>query len=338
MKHFGDITKIDGHSVPIVDIITAGSPCQDLSIAGKRDGLAGERSGLFMEQIRVIKEMHDECRRTNQPIRPRFQLWENVPGAFSSNDGEDFRVVLEETARVADPDITIPRLPTGEPWSDAGCILADGWSIAWRVTDAQFFGVPQRRRRIALVADFGGQTAPEILFERKGLSRNNQPSGEEGQGTSETPQGSSSSTNYTVKIRGGSEHDSSGRSAGKGALIQKDISGTLSAVQDQTLFQDIPTVYGISPFESNSMKSDNPNSGIYEADTARTLDPHGENPTCNQGGMMVLEPQLMTEDHFGDYHEGDNAASLRKSGGTLGGGGESIVIQSAPCVQEISKE
>ena len=203
MKHFGDITKIDGHSVPMVDIITAGSPCQDLSIAGKRDGLAGERSGLFMEQIRIIKEMHDECRRTDKPIRPRFMLWENVPGAFSSNDGEDFRVVLEETARVADPDITIPRLPTGESWSDAGCILGDEWSVAWRVTDAQFFGVPQRRRRIALVADFRGQTAPEVLFERKSLSRDHQQSGEEGQGTPETAQGCPSSANFTVKVRGG---------------------------------------------------------------------------------------------------------------------------------------
>ena len=174
MKHFGDITKIDGRKVPIVDIITGGSPCQDLSIAGKRVGLQGERSGLFMEQIRIIKEMHDECRRTNQPIRPRIMVWENVCGALSSGtpNGEDFRIVLEETARVVDSNASIPRLPSGESWSNAGCILGDRWSIAWRVHDAQFWGVPQRRRRIALVADFRGQCAPEILFERESLPWN----------------------------------------------------------------------------------------------------------------------------------------------------------------------
>ena len=157
MKHFGDITKINGHKVPIVDVITGGSPCQDLSVAGKRAGLAGERSGLFMEQIRVIKEMHDECRRTNVNIRPRYMVWENVPGAFSSNGGEDFRAVLEETAKVAERDACIPKL---DKWPPAGCVMGDGWSIAWRVHDAQFWGVPQRRTRIALVADFrgGGRT------------------------------------------------------------------------------------------------------------------------------------------------------------------------------------
>jgi DNA (cytosine-5)-methyltransferase 1 len=157
MKHLGDITKIDGHKVAIVDVITGGSPCQDLSVAGKRAGLAGERSGLFMEQIRVIKEMHDECRRTNVNIRPRYMVWENVPGAFSSNGGEDFRAVLEETAKVAERDACILKL---DKWPPAGCVMGDGWSIAWRVHDAQFWGVPQRRKRIALVADFrgGGRT------------------------------------------------------------------------------------------------------------------------------------------------------------------------------------
>ena len=180
MKHFGDITKINGHKVPIVDVITGGSPCQDLSVAGKRAGLAGERSGLFMEQIRVIKEMHDECRRTNVNIRPRYMVWENVPGAFSSNGGEDFRAVLEETAKVAERDACIPKL---NKWPPAGCVMGDGWSIAWRVHDAQFWGVPQRRKRIALVADFRGGGAPEILFERKGLSGDIEESSEAKQGT-----------------------------------------------------------------------------------------------------------------------------------------------------------
>ena len=181
MKHFGDITKLNGADLPPVDIITGGSPCQDLSVAGKRAGLAGERSGLFMEQIRVIKEMRDASRRANQPIRPRFMVWENVPGAFSSNKGEDFRAVLEETAKIADKDAVIPEPPKGKR-SPSGCIMGDGWSIAWRVHDAQFWGVPQRRKRIALVADFGGECAPEILFERKGVSGDFEESGKEREG------------------------------------------------------------------------------------------------------------------------------------------------------------
>jgi DNA (cytosine-5)-methyltransferase 1 len=180
MRHFGDITKLSGYDLPPVSIITGGSPCQDLSVAGKRAGLAGERSGLFMEQIRLIKEMRENDRkngRTDEHIRPRFMVWENVPGAFSSNKGEDFRAVLEETAKVAEGDACIPGSPNGK-WPHAGCIMGDGWSIAWRVHDAQFWGVPQRRKRIALVADFGGQTAPEILFERKGVSGDFEESGE----------------------------------------------------------------------------------------------------------------------------------------------------------------
>ena len=175
MKHYGDITKLKGAELPIVDIVTGGSPCQDLSIAGRRDGLSGERSGLFMEQIRVIKELRDECKRqlsmrgSDDIVRPRYMVWENVPGAFSSNKGEDFRIVLEETARIVEETAVIPEPPRGG-WSKSGCIMGDGWSIAWRVHDAQFWGVPQRRKRIALVADFGGSSAPEILFERESLS------------------------------------------------------------------------------------------------------------------------------------------------------------------------
>lgn len=172
MKHLGDITKLSGGDVPAANVVIGGSPCQDLSIAGgKRAGLAGERSGLFMEQIRLVKEMRrkDETNgRTGGDIRPRFMVWENVPGAFSSNGGEDFRVVLEETIRIADESAVIPQ-PSDGKWRTAGCILGDGFSVAWRVLDAQFWGVPQRRRRIALVADFGGNTAPEILFERESV-------------------------------------------------------------------------------------------------------------------------------------------------------------------------
>jgi len=193
MKHLGDITKINGAEIEPVDVITAGSPCQDLSVAGKRAGLAGERSGLFMEQMRIIKEMreHDAASgRTDEFIRPRYMVWENVPGALSSNKGEDFRCVLEETAKVIEKDACIPGPPKGG-WPYSGCILGDGWSIAWRIHDAQFWGVPQRRKRIALVADFGGRSASEILFVRKGLSRDTEQSQQERQTASgDTSEGS----------------------------------------------------------------------------------------------------------------------------------------------------
>ena len=173
MKHYGDITKINGALVEPVNVVIGGSPCQDLSVAGKQAGLAGERSGLFMEQLRVIKEMRRadlERGRTGKDTRPRYMVWENVPGAFSSTKGADFGAVLQETAKVAceqAPAVPMPK----NGWPPAGCLTDMGgqWSIAWRVFDAQFWGVPQRRKRIALVADFGGLTAPEILFERQGV-------------------------------------------------------------------------------------------------------------------------------------------------------------------------
>ena len=208
MIHLGDITKINGAKIPIVDVVTGGSPCQDLSVAGKRAGLEGERSGLFMEQIRVIKEMRENDRNSGRPdwsIRPRYMVWENVQGAISSGTpkGEDFRIVLEETARIAEKDAVIPG-PPKEGWHNSGAILGDGWSIAWRLHDAQFWGVPQRRKRIALVADFGGQSAPEILFERKGLSGDSEQGCEAGKGTAEGTEGSvGEASHYTIKIRGG---------------------------------------------------------------------------------------------------------------------------------------
>ena len=190
MKHYGDITKINGAEVEPVDIIVGGSPCQDLSVAGKRAGMKhadfgdeeGTRSGLFMEQIRIIKEMR-HASDGGATTKPRFMVWENVPGAFSSNKGEDFRIVLEETARIKDKTVSIPR-PNGGKWSNAGVIVGDGFSIAWRTVDAQFWGVAQRRRRIYLVADFGGQSAPEILFEREGMPGDITESRSKGQGTS----------------------------------------------------------------------------------------------------------------------------------------------------------
>jgi DNA (cytosine-5)-methyltransferase 1 len=186
MIHVGDIKELNGAELPIVDIICGGSPCQDLSVAGKRAGLQGERSGLFMEQIRIVKEMRDCDKangRTADDVRPRYMVWENVPGAFSSAGGEDFRAVLEETCRIADSTVSVPRPPRGV-WKSAGAILGSEFSIAWRVYDAQYWGVAQRRRRIFLVADFGGHTAPKILFEQDSLFGNYTPGEETRQGTS----------------------------------------------------------------------------------------------------------------------------------------------------------
>ena len=166
MKHLGDITKINGAEVPPVDVVIGGSPCQDLSVAGGQKGFNGERSVLFMDQIRIVKEMRAKYG------KPRFMVWENVPGAFSSNKGADFGAVLTETVRIAEPKAPAVPMPKNG-WPTAGCLTGNGvggkWSVAWRVFDAQFWGVPQRRRRIALIADFGGMAAPEILFERQSL-------------------------------------------------------------------------------------------------------------------------------------------------------------------------
>lgn len=245
MIHLGDITKIHGDQIEPVDCITFGSPCQDLSIAGRRAGLAGGRSGLFVEAVRIIKEM----RKATNGMYPTFAIWENVPGAFSSNGGEDFRVVLEELARVEQPDAIVPRPPRGGRWSKAGAIAGAGWSLAWRQLDAQHWGVPQRRKRIALVADFGGQRASEILFERTSLSRHP----DEGiptwksvarlakncaAGNDRVVAEGGRNAAYTLKIRSGCA------GGGKGALVQTEKTGTLSTLQDQTLFQPVYCLAG----------------------------------------------------------------------------------------------
>lgn len=189
MKHLGDIKQLNGSNIPLVDCITGGSPCQDLSVAGKRSGLSGERSGLFMEQVRIVREMRelDKSRgRTGHLVRPRFMVWENVPGAFSSGatKGADFAAVIEEIIKICEPGADVRISVPEKGWPKSGCYYADdgSWSVAWRVHDAQFWGVPQRRKRIALVADFGGLSAPEVLFERKGLRRDTdegEPAGKE---------------------------------------------------------------------------------------------------------------------------------------------------------------
>lgn len=163
IKHYGDVSKLDGRDMEPVDIITFGSPCQDMSIAGKREGLDGNRSGLFYQAIRIIREMREK---TNGE-KPRYIVWENVQGAFSSNKGEDFRCVLESVCRIADETVSVPPV---NKWAGAGHIMGTGFSVAWRTLDAQYWGVPQRRKRIYLVADFAGGSAGKILFESEGVS------------------------------------------------------------------------------------------------------------------------------------------------------------------------
>lgn len=229
MKHLGDITLIHGNEIEPVDCIIGGSPCQDLSVAGKRAGLSGERSGLFMEQIRIVKEMR------NRYGKPRYMVWENVPGAFSSNSGEDFRTVLEEVTKIADETAVIPRPPKGK-WSYAGCIMGDGWSVAWRTHDAQFWGVPQRRRRIALVADFGGESAPEILFERESVSRDSEPGGETREGTAPSLENSTGNTVWCLQGNGIDRADTAGCN-GRG--WREDVSYTLNTIDRPAVCYDM---------------------------------------------------------------------------------------------------
>ena len=316
MKHLGDITKINGAEIEAVDVITGGSPCQDLSIAGKRAGLAGARSGLFMEQIRIVKEMRERDRangRTGDMVRSRFMVWENVPGAFSSNKGRDFAAVLEEIIRIAEPeapDIEVPE-KGWNTWGGYHDEVGGRWSVAWRVHDAQHWGVPQRRRRISIVADFGGDTAGEILFERKSVSGYLEESGAARERLAGTAESGSS---YAVRIRGGCD------GGGKGALVQEDKSGTLGTGNDQTIFClqgngidradtagcngkgwredtsytlntiDRPAVcaYSFDSLSSNSMKSKNPHSGCREVEIAKTLDTTYPDPSKNQGGIAVV--------------------------------------------------
>ena len=193
MRHLGNVIEIDGGKIPPVDVITFGSPCQDMSVAGKRAGMkhtkkgAEEitRSGLFYEAIRIIREM----RKVTNGKYPTFAVWENVPGAFSSNKGEDFRCVLQEITEVIREDVTVPR-PDGGKWNHAGEIVGDGFNFAWRVLDAQYWGVPQRRKRIYLVADFGGRRAAEILFKQDSVRGNFASSGAEREGDSRNASGS----------------------------------------------------------------------------------------------------------------------------------------------------
>ena len=248
MKHLGDISKINGAEIEPVDAVAFGSPCQDVSIAGKRAGLKHEdkgdeettRSGLLIEAVRVITEMRSA---TNGKY-PRYAIWENVPGAFSSNGGEDFRVVLEELIKIVEPSAKMPPAPKGG-WPYADAYMGDGWSLAYRTFDAQHWGVPQRRRRIYLVIDFAGGRAPGILFEREGVRGYFETFRTAWEAPSSNVEGSVGADDcegavpYTLKIRSGVSVDSAGKAAGKGALVQTNKAATLAATQDQYLFQPV---------------------------------------------------------------------------------------------------
>ncbi|MFM1581386.1 DNA (cytosine-5-)-methyltransferase [Helcococcus bovis] len=308
VKHLGDIKEIDGSKIEPVDIISFGSPCQDLSIAGKRAGLEGKKSNLFYEAIRVIKEMR--CK-TNGKY-PRYLLWENVPGAFSSNKGEDFRCVLEEITRIKD---TTVKLSRPSKWESAGEILGDNFSLAWRVLDAKYFGVAQRRRRIFLVADLDGKSAREILFEQKSLSGNTSKSKEKGKGN---PKATKRCIDKTICLndQGGERMD-----------ISEEISGTLRAKagnpplvfenhsQDSrykgplekspTLASNLGQGGNNQPFvvydiRQTSKNTKNERHNIYKCDVSRTIDTSGNIPTRNQGGVAIVEDvySISKNSHF----------------------------------------
>ena len=239
MIHFGDIKEMTGENTPAVDVVIGGSPCQDLSVAGKRAGLSGERSGLFMEQMRIVREMRErdekENGRTDYLCRPRFMVWENVPGAFSSGSpkGADFAAVIEEIIRVAEPETVVSVCVPDGGWTKSGCYYAEdgSWSIAWRVHDAQFWGVPQRRKRIALVADFGGLCAPEILFERKGLSRHPESCGTARERTAGATSDCLGGTVYGIDQQGGKGNAS--YTIGVSPTLAGDSHGTPHAISFQ---------------------------------------------------------------------------------------------------------
>ena len=462
VKHYGDVSAISGADLPPVDIITFGSPCQDMSIAGKRDGLDGSRSSLFYEAIRIVKEMR--CKTNGE--KPRFIVWENVPGAFSSNKGQDFKAVLEAVIGVKEPAAAVPA-PEKKGWPDADYYVGDGWSVAYRVLDAQWWGVPQRRKRIYLVADFAGASAPKVLFESEGVSRYSAQGFRAWQRTASGAESGTGEAGGTGRIclndQGGTqmavsedvtgtlraeehghqpcvleaagfctEHSANARSigyeeersptlragvvpaaialenhpadsrvkisedgkvqtltsrcgtgggnvplvmagvkkdgeevenspavtlkirsgcegGGKGAIWQEEKSATLGCNNDQTVFipfvkgtrphsqSEAPTwkqsevantlntfdvgeqrcnelavkAYGICSKASHSMMSDNPHSGFYEANTSRTLDRSGGDPTCNQGGICVVEPVAFTQNQRDEVRDlGDKSAAL----------------------------
>ena len=284
MIHLGDITKINGGEAPVVDVVIGGSPCQDLSIAGKRAGLAGARSGLYMEQIRIIKEMRERdmaSGRTGEFVRPRYMVWENVPGAFSSNRGKDFAAVLEEAIRIAEPeapDIEVPE-KGWNTWGGYHDEMGGRWSVAWRVLDAQHWGVPQRRRRIALVADFGGDTAWDILFNRQSMSGYPAESGAEGEGPAtgaESGAGGAGKDAGSVICLQGNAIDRADTAGCNGKGWKEDVCYTLNTIDRPAVCAGLDC---LTPWDCQSKR-------VYsEAGVMPTL-PAGENSGQNQEAVL----------------------------------------------------
>ena len=306
VKHYGDINTLDGHKLEPVDIITFGSPCTDMSLAGKREGLEGSQSVLFYQAIRIIKEMREE---TNGE-KPRFIVWENVQGAFSSSKGEDFRKVLEEICRIKEPEVSVAK---SQKWQSAGCIMGDGYSVAWRLLDAQYWGVPQRRKRIYLVADFNGESAGKILFESEGLS------GYSAEGfrawksaTGSAPSGTDETGTFCLNDQGGQRmHVSEGITATLRAysnhppLVFENHSQDTRYKGPLDYAPTVSSTYGTGgnnqPFvvekqqcfdvRFTSEGTKNARQNCYETDTARTIDRGGNSPDSNQGGVAVVSVQ-----------------------------------------------
>lgn len=278
MMHLGSVTGVHGDKVQPVDVITFGSPCQDLSVAGKRAGIHdGQRSNLFFEAIRIIKEMREA---TNGRY-PTFAVWENVPGAFSSNKGEDFRCVLENFTKINEGGYTVPR-PANGKWMGAGEIVGDGFSVAWRVLDAQYWGVPQRRRRIYLVADFAGGRAGKILFERESLRGHPAQGGAPGKGAAADAAGSTRGSRGIACLN---PWDCQSK-----RIYQPEGVYTTLPAMDGGGANNRAIMYALDSMSSNSMKSSNPHSGFHAETIAKTLQACGVDPTCNQGGNVIVEP------------------------------------------------
>ena len=316
VKHYGDVSALSGADLEPVDIITFGSPCQDLSIAGKRSGLDGSRSGLFFEAIRIVKEMREK---TNGE-KPRFVVWENVPGAFSSNKGEDFKAVLEEIVRIKEPEA--PPLPPPEKgrWPYADCCLGDGWSVAYRVLDAQYWGVPQRRARIFLVADFAGGRAPEILFKSEGVSGYTPQGFRQGQGTAGDPEESPGAA-------GGTDAGGRGRvilndQGGSRMDVSEDVVSTLRAEAHHppvVMDEGEPAAAGFCTEHSANARSIG-----YEEETSPTL----------RAGVVPAAIAL-------DYHPADSRIGIGETDtiqtltGRMGTGGNNVPLVMDGAHQEL---
>lgn len=324
MVHLGDITKMSGYTIPPVDVITFGSPCQDLSIAGKRAGMAGERSGLFSEAVRIIREM----RYATFGAYPKYAVWENVPGAFSSNKGEDFHAVLQSLCRVIDPDAVIPR-PTnargGIKWPRAGAILADHYSLAWRTMDAQHWGVPQRRLRISLVLDLTGGRAGEILFEPESLRGHFAPGITPGQATAGAVENGAGTADCTdaipVNLQIATRHKSLGERTGLGVGQAGDAAYTLQEGHEHGVCcPDIAKAYTL---KIRSGCDGGGKGALVQTEKSATLSTLQDqtlfvaeppDPAKNQGGISIVEPTFCIQGNTIDRADtaGANGAGVKE--------------------------